>query len=135
MEAPVLAMPDFQLPFVVETDASGYGLGVVLMQKDRPIAFYSRVLGVCARGKSIYEKELMAICLAVQKWKHYLLGRRFVIRTDQQSLRFITQQREIGADYQKWVRKLIGFDFEIQYKPGVSNRVADALSRKEEGEV
>lgn len=77
----------------------------------------------------------MAICLAVQKWKHYLLGRRFVIRTDQQSLRFITQQREIGADYQKWVRKLIGFDFEIQYKPGVSNRVADALSRKEEGEV
>lgn len=77
----------------------------------------------------------MAVCLAVQKWKHYLLGRHLVIRTGQQSLRYITQQREIGADYQKWVRKFIGFDFDIQYKPGTANRVADTLSRKEEGEL
>lgn len=106
-----------------------------MMQNSRPIAFYSRILGPRARGKSIYEKELMAICLAVQKWKYYLMGRHFEIRTDQQSLRHITQQREIGADYQRWVRKLIGFDFEIVYKPGASNRVADALSRKEDGEM
>lgn len=78
----------------------------------------------------------MAICLTVQKWKHYALGRHFVIRTDQQSLRYLTQQRETGADCQnsKVVRKLIGFNFEIHYKPGTANRVADALSRKGEGE-
>lgn len=85
--------------------------------------------------KSIYEKELIAICLAVQKWKHYLMGRHFSIRTDQQSLRFIMQQQEVGANYQKWVCKLMGFDFDISYKPGPSNRVADALSRKTDGEV
>lgn len=77
----------------------------------------------------------MAICLAVQRWKHYLLGRHFKIRTDQQSIRFITQQRELGADFQKWVSKLIGFDFEIQFRPDASHRVADALSRKEVGEL
>lgn len=105
------------------------------MQGDKPIAFYHRILGIRARDKSIYEEELMAICLAIQKWQDCLLGRRFIIRTDQQSLRFITQQREIGADFQKWVRKLIGFDFNIQYKPGVSNRVVDALFKMGEGEV
>lgn len=58
-----------------------------------------------------------------------------MIRTDQQSLRFISQQRELGADFQRWVSKLIGFDFEIQLKPGASNRVTDALSRKSTGEM
>lgn len=77
----------------------------------------------------------MDICLVVQIWKHYLLGRRFVIHADQQSLLFITKEREAGADFQKWVSKLIGFDFEIQYKPGAANRVVDALSQKTVGEM
>lgn len=72
----------------------------------------------------------MAICLAIERWRCYLLGRHFVVRTNQQSLKHIMEQREVGGDYQKWVRKLIGFDFEIQYKPGAHNRVADALSRR-----
>lgn len=83
----------------------------------------------------MYEKELIAICLAVHKWKHYLLGRHFIVIYDQQSLRFLSKQRDINPDYQKWVTKLLGFDFEIQFKPGASNRVADALSRKNVGEV
>lgn len=64
-----------------------------------------------------------------------MLGRHFIMRSDQQSLRFLTQQREVNGDYQKWVTKLLGFDFEIQYKVGNTNRVADALSRKQNGEV
>lgn len=104
----VLMLPDFTKQFTVETDASGGGLGAVLMQDQCPIAYFSKLLGPKAQLKSIYEKELMAICLAVQKWRHYLLGRHFVVKTDQQSLRYIMQQREIGSDYQKWVSKLLG---------------------------
>lgn len=132
---PILTMPDFHSPFVIETDASGYGVGAVLLQNGKPVAYFSKLLGTRAQIKSIYEKELIAICLAVTKWKPYLLGRHFIVRSDQQSLRFITQQREVNHDYQKWVTKLLGFDFEIQYKAGASNKVADALSRKLNGEV
>ena len=126
---PVLALPDFQLPFEIETDASGFGLGAVLSQNKKPIAYFSQKLSETAKERSIYERELMAIVLAVEKWRHYLLGHRFVVYTDQKALRHIWEQREILPGIQKWVMKLIGFDFEIFYRAGPKNKAVDALSR------
>ena len=92
VSTPVLALPDFKESFVVETDASDIGIGAVLMQKDRPIAFLSKALGDSHKHKSIYEKEFLALIMAVEKWRQYLQRQEFIIRTDHQSLAYLTEQ-------------------------------------------
>lgn len=126
---PTLALPDFSLPFVIQTDASGEGIGAVLSQNDRHIAFMSRTLGVSKQSWSTYAREMLAIVIAIRTWRPYILGRRFIIQTDQRSLRYLLEQRVLTPEQQKWMGKLVGYDYEITYKPGCTNSAADALSR------
>jgi hypothetical protein len=127
--APVLALPDFSKEFMIECDASGSGIGAILMQEKKPIAYFSKALGVKNLAKSAYEKELMAVVLAIQHWRPYLLGRKFVVASDQKSLKQLLQQRIVTVEQQNWTAKLLGYDFEIVYKQGKLNKGADALSR------
>ncbi|XP_057786354.1 uncharacterized protein LOC131003815 [Salvia miltiorrhiza] len=133
--APILRLPDFSKTFYVETDASDFGVGAVLLQEAHPIAFFSKKLGPRRRVTSTYHKELYAIVEAVQKWRQYLLGSEFVIRSDQKSLRELLQQVIQTPDQQLYIRKLMGYKFRIEYKSGATNKVADALSRRDEAEM
>ena len=128
--APVLALPDFSLPFAIETDASGTGIGAVLMQKGNPLAYLSKSLGPRSQGLSTYEKEYMAILAAMDQWKHYLQFGKFHIFTYQKSLIQLSEQMLHTPWQQKVFTKLLGLQYKIIYKQGVENRVADALSRR-----
>ena len=90
---PVLALPNFTKPFIVECATSGVGLRAVLMQDHRPIAFHSQAMKGNKLSLPTYEKELLALVVAVKKWRPYLLGRPFVIKTDHQSLKYLLKQR------------------------------------------
>lgn len=79
---------------------------------------------------STYEKELLSLVTAVQKWSPYLLGQSFKVKTDQQALKFLLEQRAETVSQQRWISKLLGYNFVIEYKKGKENRVADALSQK-----
>ena len=92
-KAPVLRLPDFQKTFTIETDASGRGIGAVLMQEGHPIAFLSKALSPRNLGLSAYEKELLVLEMAVTKWRHFLIGYHFVIKTDHQSLKYLLDQK------------------------------------------
>ncbi|KAJ0907443.1 putative nucleotidyltransferase, Ribonuclease H [Helianthus annuus] len=124
-----LALPDFSQPFDLTTDASGQAIGAVLSQHNCPIAFFSKKLCPTMQGHSTYTKELYAITESVRKWRQYLLGSKFRIYTDHHSLKHLLTQTIQTPEQQKWVTKLIGYDFEIHLKPGKENTVADALSR------
>lgn len=85
ISAPILALPDFNSPFIVDFDASQSGLGVVLLQMKKPIEYFSKSLNGKNRALSVYNKELLALVLSAKKWKSYLLGRQFVVKADNMS--------------------------------------------------
>ncbi|KAM3243961.1 hypothetical protein ACQJBY_055715 [Aegilops geniculata] len=133
--APVLALPDFTRPFIVECDASTYGFGAVLLQDQHPVAFFSRSAAPHHRSLAAYERELIGLVLAIRHWRPYLWGRQFVVKTDHYSLKFLLDQRLATIPQHHWVGKLLGFDFTVEYKAGHTNTVADALSRRDTEET
>jgi hypothetical protein len=128
---PVLALPNFAEPFTIETDPSGTGIGAVLMQHGRPLAFFSQALGPKATAQSTYHKEAPAILQALKRWRHYFLGGQLIIKTDQQSLKYMMTQRLSEGIQHKLLMKLLEFNYSIEYKKDKENKVADTLSRQE----
>ena len=103
-------MPDFSKLFTVECDAST--VGTVLIQEGHPIAFFSRPVAPRQRALAAYERELIGLVQAVRHWRPYLWGRRFVVKTDHYSLKYLLDQRLATIPQHHWVGKLLGFDFE-----------------------
>lgn len=130
VSAPVLALPDFQKVFTVETDASDSGIGAVLSQDGHPVAYISKALGPRTKGLSTYEKECMAVLLAVDQWRSYLQLGDFIILTDHHSLMHLSDQRLHTPWQHKAFTKLLGLSYKICYRRGSHNGAADALSRK-----
>ncbi|GKC03690.1 retrotransposon-related protein, partial [Tanacetum coccineum] len=129
IEALVLALLDFQSEFTIETDASGTGLGAILQQGGHPITYLSKSLEYRHWSLSTYEKELMAVVLALDKWMGYALNIHFKIKTDHFSLKYLLDQSITTPFQTKWLQKLLGFDYDLTYKKGSDNAAADALSR------
>lgn len=126
--APVLQLPNFDKEFVVECDASGSGFGAVLHQGHDAVALFSRQIGPRHAQLAAYETELIGLVQAVRHWRPYLWGRPFVVKTDHFSLKYLLDQRLSTIPQHQWASKLLGFDFRVEYKPGATNTVADALS-------
>src|SRR5690242_19621610 len=128
--APVLAQPDINKPFDVYCDASGSGLGCVLMQEGRVIAYASRQLCRHEEHYPTHDLELAAVVHALKIWRHYLLGNICHIYTDHKSLKYIFTQSELNMRQRRWLELIKDYELEIHYHPGKANVVADALSRK-----
>ncbi|GJY22045.1 RNA-directed DNA polymerase [Tanacetum coccineum] len=128
-EAPVLALPNFDEVIQVECDASIVGIGGVLSQNQRPIAFFSEKLNDARRKYSTYDKEFYAIVRSLDTWRHYLLSNEFVLFSNHEALKFINGQHKLKPRHAKWVEFIQAFSFIIRHMVGSNNQVADALSR------
>ena len=112
------------------TDASIRGLGAVLMQRGQVVAYASRQLKPHEKNYVTHDLELLAIVFALKIWRHYLLGEKFILYTDHQSLKYLYTQKDLNLRQQRWLEFLTAYDLDILYTPRKANVVADALSRK-----
>ncbi|KAL0295738.1 UNVERIFIED_CONTAM: Transposon Tf2-12 polyprotein [Sesamum calycinum] len=127
---PILVLPSGSGGYVVYTDASKQGLGCVLMQNEKVIAYASRQLRTHELNYPTHDLELAAIVHALKIWRHYLYGEKFQILTDHKSLKYILTQKELNLRQRRWIELLKDYDCTIDFHPGKANVVADALSRK-----
>ncbi|GJX51800.1 putative reverse transcriptase domain-containing protein [Tanacetum coccineum] len=126
----ILALPEGSENFVVYCDASHKGLGAVLMQKEKVIAYASRQLKIHEKNYTTHDLELGVVVFALKMWRHYLYGTKCVVFTDHKSLQHILDQKELNMRQRRWLELLSDYDCELRYHPGKANVVADALSRK-----
>ncbi|KAI4900377.1 hypothetical protein NFI96_000695, partial [Prochilodus magdalenae] len=135
--APLLKHPDPSEPFVVEVDASNLGVGAVLSQRHGspkklyPIAFFSHKLSPAERNYGIGDRELLAMKLALEEWRHWLEGAQhpFLVLTDHKNLEYLRSARRLNSRHARWSLFFSRFDFKITYRPGSRNTKADSLSR------
>ncbi|GKA98989.1 putative reverse transcriptase domain-containing protein [Tanacetum coccineum] len=129
--APILALPKGSENFIVCCDASHKGLGAVLMQNEKVIAYASRQLKIHEKNYTTHDLELGAVVFALKMWRHYLYGTRCTVFTDHKSLQHILDQKELNMRQRRWLELLSNYDCDIRYHPRKANVVVDALSRKE----
>ena len=131
--SPILAMPDFTKEFTLDCDASGTAIGAVLSQnfdgKERPIAYASRTLIKSERKYCVTRRELLAIVYFTKYFRHYLIGKPFLVRTDHNALRWLMNFKNPEGQIARWIETLSSFDMTIQHRPGIRHKNADSLCR------
>jgi hypothetical protein len=126
----VLTQPDMSKPFEVFCDASGTGLGCVLMQENRVTAYASRALRTHEKNYPTHHLELAAVAHALKLWWHYLMGNHCNIYTDHKSLKYIFTQSDLNMRQRRWLELIKDYDLEVHYHPGKADVIVDALSRR-----
>lgn len=135
LQSPILAHPVPNLPFVLDTDASNFGIGAILSQSgcsdsEQIIAYFSKCLNKAERNYCVTRKELLAVIKAVEHFRHYLLGREFIIRTDHASLIWLLNFKNPEGQVARWLEILFQYSFKIFHRPGKNHGNADAVSRR-----
>ncbi|GFZ16886.1 hypothetical protein Acr_26g0001560 [Actinidia rufa] len=131
----ILVIPERGVGYAIYCDASKEGLGCVLMQLGRIVAYGSRQLKIHEQNYPTHDLELAAVMFALKSWRHYLYGEKFEVFSDHKSLKYIFSQKDLNLRQRRWMEYLEDYDFDLQYHPGKANIVADALSRKVPGKL
>lgn len=126
---PVLKQPNLEKTFILTTDASNVGLGAILSQEGHPCCYIFRRLNKHEVYYSTSEKEMLAVVWSVKRLRQYLLGRKFIIQSDHQALKYLISVKDPSSRLLKWRLRLEGYEYQIEYKKGCENQAADALSR------
>jgi len=126
-EAPILVLPDFTKTFEIECDASGIGIGGVLVQQGKPVAYLSENLGGAQLNYFVYDKELYALVCVLKTWQHYLWPKEFVIHSDYEALKYLKGQAKLNRRHAKWVEFIETFPYIVKYKKAVTRTLSMLL--------